>query len=204
MSVDPKSRPFSVRLRERFQRHSPWEHFLGLWLARKFTTSGITVAAGGGPMPMVLNQGGEIHTGNCQFYSGVRLEVGRGAVIRIGNGTYLNRRTLVVAHDRVEIGKLCKIAWDVVIMDTDQHVIPQIENRNLPVVIGDEVWIGCRAIILKGVTIGSRAVIAAGSVVTKDVPPDSIAAGVPARVIRCINPSTPSTPGTPGMPGGAA
>jgi acetyltransferase-like isoleucine patch superfamily enzyme len=189
MSVDPKTRPFMVRLRERFERHTPWEHLLGAFLAFRFTTSGITVAAGGRPFPRVINGGGEIHTGNCQFFSGVRLEVGKGAVIRIGNGTYLNRGTLVVAHDRVEIGRLCKIAWDVVIMDTDQHVIPQMENRNLPVVIGDEVWIGCRVIILKGVTIGARSVIAAGAVVTKNIPPDSVAAGVPARVIQTLKPA---------------
>jgi acetyltransferase-like isoleucine patch superfamily enzyme len=189
MSADPKARPWTVRIRERFHRHSPWEHLLGLWLARKFTTAGITVAAGGRPLPRVINEGGEIHTENCQFFAGVRLEVGKGAIIRIGNGTYLNRGTLVVAHDRVEIGRSCKIAWDVVIMDTDQHVIPQMENRNLPVVIGDEVWIGCRVIILKGVTIGARSVIAAGAVVTKNIPPDSVAAGVPARVIQTLKPA---------------
>jgi acetyltransferase-like isoleucine patch superfamily enzyme len=186
MSVESTGRPLLVRLRERFKRHSPWEHVLGLWLSRRFTTSGITVAAGGRPLPKVITEGGEIHTENCQFFSGVRLEVGKGAIIRIGNGTYLNRGTTVVAHDRIEIGKHCKIAWDVVIMDTDQHVIPQMENRNLPVVIGDDVWIGCRVIILKGVTIGARSVIAAGAVVTKDIPPDSVAAGVPARVIQSL------------------
>lgn len=191
MSVESTGRPFLVRLRERFERHSPWEHSLGLWLGRHFTTSGITVAAGGRPLPKVINEGGEIHTENCQFFSGVRLEVGPGAIIRIGNGTYLNRGTLVVAHDRVEIGKHCKIAWDVVIMDTDQHVIPQMENRNRPVVIGDDVWIGCRVIILKGVTIGARSVIAAGAVVTKDIPPDSVAAGVPARVIQSLKHADP-------------
>jgi acetyltransferase-like isoleucine patch superfamily enzyme len=188
MSVDPKTRPFMVRLRERFHRHSPWEHLLGLWLSRKFTTSGITVAADGRPLPRIVNEGGEIHTGNCQFFAGVRIEVGKGAVIRIGNGTYLNRRTVVVAHDRIEIGRNCRIAWDVVIMDTDQHIIPQMQNDNRPVVIGDEVWIGCRAIILKGVTIGHHSVIAAGSVVTKNIPPDSVAAGVPARVIQTLKP----------------
>lgn len=192
MSADTMERSFLIRLKQRFHRHSPWEHLLGLWLGRKFTTAGITVAAGGWPLPKVINEGGEIHTENCQFYAGVRLEVGKGAIIRIGNGTYLNRGTTVVAHDRVEIGRHCKIAWDVVIMDTDQHVIPQMENRDLPVVIGDDVWIGCRVIILKGVSIGARAVIAAGAVVTKSIPPDCVAAGVPARVIQTLRPGGPA------------
>jgi acetyltransferase-like isoleucine patch superfamily enzyme len=116
----------------------------------------------------------------------VRLEVGKGAIIRIGNGTYLNRNTTIVAHDRVEIGKNCKIAWDVVIMDTDQHAIPQMMNTNRPVVIGDDVWIGCRAIILKGVTIGARSVIAAGSVVTRSIPAETLAGGVPARTLASL------------------
>jgi acetyltransferase-like isoleucine patch superfamily enzyme len=186
MSVDSTARPLLTRLRERFERHSPWEHLIGLWVGRKFTTSGITVASGGRPLPKIINEGGEIHTENCQFYTGVRLEVGKGAIIRLGNGTYLNRNTTIVAHDRVEIGKNCKIAWDVVIMDTDQHTIPQMKNSNRPVVIGDDVWIGCRVIILKGVSIGARSVIAAGSVVTRNVPPDTLAGGVPARALASL------------------
>jgi acetyltransferase-like isoleucine patch superfamily enzyme len=174
------------RIRERLRRHSVGEHLLGLWVGRKFTLSGITVASGGFPLPKVINEGGEIHTGNCQFYTGVRLEVGKGAILKVGNGTYLNRNSLVVAHRSVEIGRNCKIAWDVVIMDTDQHLVPAIENRNLPVVIEDDVWIGCRVIILKGVRIGARSIIAAGAVVTKDIPSDSIAGGVPARVLQSL------------------
>lgn len=57
----------------------------------------------------------------------------------------------------------------------------QVDSK--PVIIKDNVWIGCRVIVLKGVTIGSGAIIAAGAVVTKDVPENSIAAGVPARII---------------------
>jgi acetyltransferase-like isoleucine patch superfamily enzyme len=71
-------------------------------------------------------------------------------------------------------------------MDNDQHDIanhtevPQSE----PVIIEDRVWIGSKVVILPGVRIGSRAVIGAGSIVTKDVPPRCVAAGNPARVIR--------------------
>ncbi len=68
-------------------------------------------------------------------------------------------------------------------MDTDLHAVDGTVLENKPVVIEDNVWIGCRCIILKGVRVGAGAIIAAGSVVTKNVPSDSIAAGVPARVI---------------------
>ncbi len=187
MHSENRQHSFLDQLLGRFRRYTLVEHLLGLWVGRKFTHSGITVASGGFPLPKIINEGGEIFTENCQFYTGVRLEVGPGAVLRIGKGTYLNRNTLVVAHKSVDIGRQCMIAWDVVIMDTDQHDVPGLDNRNLPVVIGDHVWIGCRAIILKGVRIGTGAIVAAGSVVTKDVPPYSVVGGVPARVLRTLD-----------------
>jgi acetyltransferase-like isoleucine patch superfamily enzyme len=171
------------RVRDRLRRHSLADHLRGLLLARKFTEAGIIVVSGGGPHPRVVNEGGEIRVGNCHFYSGTRMEVGKGAVLRIGKGTYLNRNTVVVANTRVEIGRNCRISWDVVIMDDDQHAVPGTDGGPRPVVIEDDVWIGCRAIILKGVRIGTGAIVAAGAVVTKDVPPQAIVGGVPARVL---------------------
>ncbi len=147
------------------------------------TRHGIIVVTGGRPSPKIINKGGKIIVQNCQFYEGVRFDVGKNATVLVGNGTYLNRNTNIVAQDRVEIGRNCKIAWDVVIMDTDLHAVDGTVLENKPVVIEDNVWIGCRCIILKGVRVGTGAIIAAGSVVTKNVPPNSIAAGVPARVI---------------------
>jgi acetyltransferase-like isoleucine patch superfamily enzyme len=175
---------FLYRTRLRLKRYSLREHFVGFWVARRITQHGIVVATGGRPLPRAINLGGTIVTQNCQFYSGVRLEVGKGAMLKIGNGTYLNRNTLVVANTRVEIGKDCKIAWDVVIMDSDGgHDVAGHPNPDKPVIIGDRVWIGCRSIILKGVRIGDDSIIAAGSVVTKDVPSGAVVGGVPARTL---------------------
>lgn len=168
---------------KRLLRHSLWEHTKGLWFARKFTKAGIIVVTGGFPFPKIFNSGGKVCAENCQFYSGVRLEVGKDATIRVGNGTYLNRNTVVVAQKSVEIGSDCRIAWDVVIMDSDLHPLPGQELESKPIIIEDQVWIGCRSIILKGVRIGTGAVIAAGAVVTKDVPPFTVVGGVPARVL---------------------
>lgn len=167
----------------RLRKHSIGEHVAGLWFSQKFDSSGCIIVSGGWPMPKVVHKGGKLLAGNCQFYSGVRLEIGPGAVLVIGNGTYLNRNTLIVCEDRVEIGENCKIAWDVIIMDSDLHPIDETPIVNKPVTIEDQVWIGCRSIILKGVTIGYGAVIAAGSVVTKDIPPRTVYGGSPAKLI---------------------
>ena len=105
-------------------------------------------------------------------------------MLSIGTGTYLNRGTEVIAWREVSIGRDCMIGWDVVIMDTDQHPIPGRGIDNRPVRIGDRVWIGARAIVLKGVTIGDGAVIGAGAIVTHDVPPGAFAAGPAAQLIR--------------------
>lgn len=172
------------RARLRLKKYSIYEHILGFLLSRKFTSSKILVVSGGKPYPKIINEGGELHAENCQFYSGVRLEIGKNGKLIIKNGTYLNRNTLIIANKLVEIGRDCKISWDVIIMDTDLHPLPgEKELNDKPVIIGDNVWIGCRVIILKGVKIGTGAIIAAGSVVTKDIPEYSIAAGVPAKVI---------------------
>jgi acetyltransferase-like isoleucine patch superfamily enzyme len=166
-------------------------HLLGLWLRRHFQRAGIVVVQGWFPFPSIDNRG-RIEVENCAFFSGVRLECWPGARIRIGNGTYLNRNTEIVAAQSVTIGRDCKIARDVIIMDTDQHALPSGELTSKPISIGDRAWIGARAIILKGVTIGHDAVIGAGSVVTRDVPPFAIAVGVPAKVLRQGTPGSTS------------
>jgi len=179
------ARKFFSRVRRGLVRFGVGEFLAGWWFSRQLTRHGIIVASDGRPRPRVINRGGVIHTENCQFYSGVRLEVGPGGRIEIGNGTYLNRNTEVHAATLVSIGRTCKISWDVVIMDSDMHTLPGRVSEK-PVVIEDDVWIGCRSIILKGVRIGRGAVIAAGSVVTKDIPAGAIAGGVPARVLSTV------------------
>ena len=167
------------------------EPVLGALLRSRFTRAGRLIVHGGLPLPSVDNQGGRIELGNVGLFNGVRFECWKDAVIRVGDGTYLNRGTEIVAARSVSIGRDCKIARDVIIMDTDQHELPGQLLQVQPVVIEDRVWIGARAIVLKGVTIGHDSVVAAGAVVTKSVPPRSIVGGVPAKVIG----STSSQPG---------
>jgi len=173
----------------RLGKYSISEHLAGLWFSQKFDSCGYLVVSGGRPMPKVINKGGKLIAKNCQFYTGVRLEIGSIGTLCIGNGTYINRNTLIVCEDRVDIGKDCKIAWDVIIMDSDLHPLNKSPMVNKPVYIEDNVWIGCRSIILKGVTIGHGAVIAAGSVVTKNIPPRTVYGGSPARFITKLDES---------------
>lgn len=115
-----------------------------------------------------------------------QLSAGPGAVLRLGAGTFVNTGTSISARARVDIGRGCQIANHVVIMDSDFHGLVERDRPEppAPIVIGDEVWIAVRATVLKGVSIGRGAVVAAGSVVVKDVPADTLVAGVPARVVR--------------------
>lgn len=177
------------RINVRLRKYSIREHLSGLWFSQKFDSNGYIVVSGGSPKPKVIKKaGGKLRAENCQFYSGVRLEIGSKGTLWIGNGTYLNRNTLIVCEDSVEIGEDCKIAWDVIIMDSDLHPINESSPIvNKPVRIENGVWIGCRSIVLKGVTIGSGAVIAAGSVVTKNIPPGTVYGGSPAKLIAQLD-----------------
>lgn len=105
----------------------------------------------------------------------------------IGNNTLINPNTFILANYSVKIGQGCAISWNCQIMDDDVHQI-SVDGKPKPTLaaieIGDKVWIGSHCIIMKGVTIGNGAVIAAGSVVTKSIPPGCLAGGAPAEVLR--------------------
>ncbi len=113
--------------------------------------------------------------------------------IKIGRGTYIRRDVYV--DDYAEIGRYCSIANDVVIAPSEHplenfstHPISydvfNYPGKETKTIIGNDVWIGTRAIIQKGVTIGDGAVIAANAVVTKNIPPYAVAAGVPTKIIK--------------------
>lgn len=121
---------------------------------------------------------------SVRLYQGVGFYLDApGATVGIGNGTYLNRRTEITCKGSISIGEDCAISWDVLITDTDYHQLGD-SPAVAPVKIGNHVWIGAKSIILKGVTIGDGAVVAAGSVVTKDVPAGALVGGNPAKIIR--------------------
>ena len=101
------------------------------------------------------------------------------------NGGFVNEGVTITCASNVYIGKGANIAREAVIRDYDGHYIEDLNYRtSKPVRIGDNVWIGYRAMILKGVTVGDGSIVAANSVVTKDVPSHCIVAGNPAKIIR--------------------
>jgi len=104
--------------------------------------------------------------------------------LRIGRNSIVNRRCTLDARGGITIGENVSLSPEVMIL-TSEHVKddPDFGVRDRPVVVEDHVWIGSRATILPGVTIGRGAVVAAGAVVARDVPPYCVAGGVPARVI---------------------
>jgi acetyltransferase-like isoleucine patch superfamily enzyme len=188
------------QLGERMRRYPLGYRLRGMWFARSFTSAGWLACSPGLPWPRVRNLGGKVEAGNCLFYSGVRLEVGRGARLIIGSGTFMNRNVEVIAWEEITIGERCMIGWDVVILDTDQHALPGRPMTNMPVHVGDGVWIGARAMILKGVTIGDGAVIGAGAIVTHDVPAGAIVTG-PAAAVRHRTTPDAATAGDAPRPG---
>ena len=106
--------------------------------------------------------------------------------IEIGDNTFINYGSSIAARASVKIGSCCHLGHYMFVMDNDQHDVvrhSEVPPSN-PVIIEDHVWVGSKVVILPGVRIGSRAVIGAGSVVTRDIPPRCVAAGNPARVLR--------------------
>jgi len=140
-----------------------------------------------------------LHDGRLEIGPQVLLEPGvwltcpGEARIRIGGGTFLNLGVQVAAVALVEIGEHCMLANGCFVTDAnhrfddpDRPVPWQGFSTKGPTRIGDNVWCGAHVVITSGVTVGERCVIGANSVVTTDLPPFSIAAGAPARVLRRI------------------
>lgn len=121
------------------------------------------------------------------------LRVDEGAELIIGNNTGLSCVT-IWSKRKIQIGNNVKVGADVVIMDSDMHSLDFFSRRDpsldafnskaIEILIGDDVFVGTRSIISKGVVIGDRSIVAAGSVVTKSIPCDEIWGGNPARFIK--------------------
>jgi acetyltransferase-like isoleucine patch superfamily enzyme len=137
---------------------------------------------------LVLGPGVQVTIGaDCRIGKRV-LITGRGQV-SVGNNTLLNG-CWIGCEQKVDIGSFCLIS-DCDIADTAFHNLsprlrhePLIERTVAPVQIGDNVWIGARSIVLKGVTIGNDSVVGAGTVVRENVPPRVVVAGNPAAVVK--------------------
>ncbi len=121
-----------------------------------------------------------------------------GKNISIGKNVFINSCCHFQDQGGIEIGDGCLIGHNVVLATVNHDLYPENNrvNHYAPIKLGKSVWVGSNATILAGVTIGDWAVVAAGAVVTHDVPPLTIAGGVPARVIRTIDPEEGKHEGT--------
>ena len=143
--------------------------------------------------PVVENEGGTIRLGKnfavFSYLAKVQLYAGPGGKLEIGDDTFVNNGTTLSASLHIKIGSRVNIAPHCTLIDNDFHGTTDRDGppKMAPIVLEDDVWLGTRVTVLKGVTIGKGSVIASGAVVTKDIPPGVIAAGVPAKVIRRLD-----------------
>jgi acetyltransferase-like isoleucine patch superfamily enzyme len=118
----------------------------------------------------------------------IELSVDAGATLDIGDDVYINYGCSIGATQSIKIGAHSNIGGHVTILDNDFHRLEPERRQEVPpsapVVLEENVWLGLRVIVLRGVTIGRDSVVGAGSVVSRDIPPRSLAAGVPAKVVR--------------------
>jgi acetyltransferase-like isoleucine patch superfamily enzyme len=136
------------------------------------------------PSEFKMAQGATLHVeGHFQVHTGCSISVNRGATLSLGSG-YISNRVTIDCFDRIVVGDQVAISKGVTIRDSDNHSLKNDELSAAPIVIGNRVWIGLNATILKGVTLGDGAIVAAGAVVTKTVQPRTLVGGVPARIIR--------------------
>ena len=138
----------------------------------------------------IAKTNGVVEVGDsCELNQGVELNPWGGS-IRIARCVWLGPYVVIYGHGGLEIGEHTLVSMHCAILSSN-HAIPALGEliRNtadelLPTKIGRDVWIGANAVILGGVTIGDGAVVAAGAVVTKDVEPGTVVAGVPAKVVK--------------------
>lgn len=111
-----------------------------------------------------------------------------GKNITVGKNVFINACCHFQDHGGVSLGDGCQIGHNVVFATLNHGLVPEDRQTTYPapITLGKNVWVGSNSTILQGVTIGDNAVIAAGAVVTKDVPENTIVGGVPARIIRKI------------------
>lgn len=137
-----------------------------------------------------VNSGNNLNPLCANMRCSIRVE--DGAKLQIGDFSGISGGC-IWATESITIGSYVNIGANCIIMDGDIHNIDwqlrrkdrntSIPYKHKPIIIEDDVWLGANTIVLKGVTIGARSIIGAGSVVTKDIPADSIAAGSPCRVV---------------------
>ena len=128
---------------------------------------------------------------NCRINSAILWMEHADCVLNIGDFTTIEQAHIAVTepNQKVIIGKECMFSDNISIRTSDSHGIFDLQthkriNQAKSIFIGNHVWIGAKATILKGVTIGDDSIVSLGAIVTKDIPKNCVAAGIPAKVIK--------------------
>jgi acetyltransferase-like isoleucine patch superfamily enzyme len=125
--------------------------------------------------------------GNVNINKGCKIMIGSHAKLSIGNGSYINENSRVQCRKEIVIGSMCAIAWNVDILDTDEHIILENNTQINPfekTIIGNNVWIGLKTTILKGSIIEDNCIIGAASLVKGLCKSNNLYAGVPCKLVR--------------------
>lgn len=130
-----------------------------------------------------IDENSVLECNGFSFMYGADVILFKNSHLVLGKGSFINSDCKIRCHKEITIGEGCAISHDFTVMDSDAHELNGSRNTN-PVHIGKHVWIGTRVTILNGVMVGDGAVIAAGSLVTKDVPARVLVGGVPAKVLK--------------------
>jgi len=159
------------------------------WYLRKCTSVGHFVSTN--KKPIIKNNGIINLSDHVRIWSNTNqtiLFTAKNAILEVGENSRINGSHISVSNKLV-IGKNVRIAPYCIIIDSDFHKVDDHfsnEGVSKPIIIEDDAWITMHCMIMKGVTIGKGAVVASGAVVTKDVPPYTVVAGVPAKIIKKI------------------
>lgn len=161
------------------------------WSLRRADDVGVRVRVRG--RPSVANRGRMVIGQRVQLVSTIatlELVSEPGGLLEIGERTLVNFGCSLVATELVRIGARCHIGPYTMLLDNAFHRVEP-ERRlerppSRPIIVEDNVWIGARSFIMPGVRVGKDSCIGAGSVVTADVPPRTLVAGVPAKIIRTL------------------
>lgn len=172
-------------------RNEGWAVVNARWALRRVDEVGARVRVRG--RPVIVNRGRMVIGERVQLSSTIatlELVTEAGGTLTIGDGSLVNFGCSLVATESLRIGERCYIGPHTMMLDNDYHRVEP-ERRlerppSAPITLEDNVWVGARVIVTAGVTIGRDSCIGAGSVVTDDVAPRSLVAGVPARLIRSL------------------
>lgn len=141
------------------------------------------------PVTKIVFGGNVIFLGRASIGSGCYIDCSRGS-LQIGNNFRATGFATILTSNKITFGADCLVSWDTLIMDTDAHSIYLLENDSKPInpskpiMVGDKVWVGARATILKGVTIKNSSIIASNCCVTKDIEEGAIVASTNQKVIK--------------------